>query len=700
MRDPADDLEDLRRLLISPEQADLRQLHERLEDKEQRAKDVASILPEAIKLSRGRSEELSRALRPAVEGSIRESIETRPQIFIDALHPIIGSVVRRSLAESLRGLLQSMNQTLEHTFSWKGLKWRFEALRTGKSFAEIVMLRSLVFRVEQIFLIHRETSLSLLHVSADDATAQDSDMVAGMLSAIQDFARDSFHAGKDAALEEFRVGELQVWIAAGSHAYLAAVIRGNPPRELRTSLEQAIEGVHILKGSALANFEGDAVIFESVRPELEACLRAQYETEKKDDGPARVWFAWMGAAALLLFATLYAIRSEYRWHDFLRRLNAEPGIAVTHSNKGWLFASMVGGLRDPSSTDPAAVARDAKVNPDAVRFEWRDYLALDTESVVRHFTQRFGQPPGANFTLTSATLAIAGSVPYEWVTRVRQEATHLPGINAIDEKNLTLTYDPALVFNRFQEAFPPPPGVTAKVENGTLVLAGTAPYEWAAPVRTGATKIPGINAISEERLQVSFDPKLVLQRFVEKFGLPDSVNAVVQKDALVISGEASHAWITRVRPGATSVPGIKTLDDRSLIDLDQRTFQQSKSVIENAFVYFLVNKDNFATEGFAALSRLPDEIRRFLTAAKRLGIDTSIEIRGYADSVGSEASNVDLSRRRAEAVRDFLVSCGFEAGNFKPLGLGAPPKTEKPLPEQSDRRVAFHIVTAPAAATP
>ena len=42
-------------------------------------------------------------------------------------------------------------------------------------------------------------------------------------------------------------------------------------------------------------------------------------------------------------------------------------------------------------------------------------------------------------------------------------------------------------------------------------------------------------------------------------------------------------------------------------------------MIESAFVYFLVNKDNFATEGFAALARLPDEIRRCLAAASRLG---------------------------------------------------------------------------------
>jgi len=179
---PADEFEELRRLLLSRERDQLRDLRDQITDKERRSNDVAAILPEAVKLSRDRGDELSRALRPTVEGSIKESIEKRPEAFVDALHPIIGPIVRRSIAESFRRLLQSLNQTLEHTFSWQGLKWRFEALRTGKSFAEVVMLRSLVYRVEQLFLIHRETSLSLLHIRADPVMGKDSDMVAGMLS--------------------------------------------------------------------------------------------------------------------------------------------------------------------------------------------------------------------------------------------------------------------------------------------------------------------------------------------------------------------------------------------------------------------------------------------------------------------------------------------------------------------------------------
>jgi OOP family OmpA-OmpF porin len=689
---PPDDLSELRRLIARPEQDGLRELRERLDDKERRAHDVAKVLPEAVKLSANRSDELNRALRPAVEGSIRESIEKRPQAFIDALHPIIGPVVRRSIAESLRTLLQSLNQTLEQSFSWQGLKWRFEAMRTGRSFAEVVMLRSLVYRVEQIFLIHRETSLSLLQVGTHPAATQDSDMVAGMLSAIQDFARDSFKAGKDAALEEFRVGELEVWIASGRFAYLAAAIRGNPPRELRTCLEETIESIHILRGAELANFKGDAAVFESLQPELESCLRAQYQPKKTSGTNHRAWFALATGAALLVAALIVGVGSEMRWRDFVRRLDSAPGIAVTQADYHWFTRSHVAGLRDPAIADPAALARAAGVNPERLRFEWKDYLALDDPSVLRRFERRFGKPAGADLTLANGILTVSGQVPYEWLSRIREEGKQSPGITSINEKNVIVTYDPALALNRFRARFPMPSGTQARVDQGTLYLSGVAPYEWLATVRTDASKLPGIQKVSEEKLQVTYDPKLALQRFADRFNLPDTVNAKVQNGILVLAGEAPHAWLSRVRRGASTIPGIKTIDEHNLTDLDQQTFQQSKSVIESAFVYFLANKDNFATEGFAALSRLPDEIRRCITAANRLGLETRIEVRGYADAVGSETKNFQLSQRRADAVRDFLVKCGFESSLFKPMGLGAPEATEAALPNESDRRVGFKVV--------
>ena len=396
------ELEEIRHLLLRREQRELREIQGRLSDKEQRAQDVSSILPHAVKMSTARGSELTNALRPVVEGSVRDSIEKRPEIFVDALHPIIGSVVRRSLAESLRNLLQSFNQTLEHTFSWQGLKWRVEAWRTGRSFAEVVMLRSLIFRVEQLFLIHRETSLSLLHVSAEASTTQDSDMMAGMLSAIQDFARDSFQTGQEAALEEFRVGELQVWIAPGRHAYLAAVIRGNPPRDLRTLLEETIDSAHVLRAKELARFQGDASEFESLRPELETCLRAQYDKPKAEGKRSRhAWIALVAVASLLVAAWVVNQRREAQWNDFIGSLRAQPGIAVTEAEREWTGSSRIAGLRDPLAADPVALARAAKLDPgqNSLRLEGisgagagADFAALrDSVSATRNRARGVGQ---------------------------------------------------------------------------------------------------------------------------------------------------------------------------------------------------------------------------------------------------------------------------------------------------------------------
>ena len=60
LRDPAAEFEELRRLLLSRERKQLRDLEDRISDKERRSHDVAGVLPEAVKLA-GNAERNSRA---------------------------------------------------------------------------------------------------------------------------------------------------------------------------------------------------------------------------------------------------------------------------------------------------------------------------------------------------------------------------------------------------------------------------------------------------------------------------------------------------------------------------------------------------------------------------------------------------------------------------------------------------------------
>ena len=50
--------------------------------------------------------------------------------------------------------------------------------------------------------------------------------------------------------------------------------------------------------------------------------------------------------------------------------------------------------------------------------------------------------------------------------------------------------------------------------------------------------------------------------------------------------------------------------------------------------------------------------------------NTKVEVAGHTDSVASDAYNMDLSQRRANAVRDYLISKGIDAGRLTAKGYG------------------------------
>lgn len=75
------------------------------------------------------------------------------------------------------------------------------------------------------------------------------------------------------------------------------------------------------------------------------------------------------------------------------------------------------------------------------------------------------------------------------------------------------------------------------------------------------------------------------------------------------------------------------------------------------------------TSGGANL--LPSARNRLEDVARAVqGAEGTIVIEGHTDSRGTEAYNEDLSRRRAEAVRDFLVSRGVPPDKIEARGMG------------------------------
>ena len=161
------------------------------------------------------------------------------------------------------------------------------------------MLRhALVYRVEQVFLIHAETGLLLAHAASPDLKVTDADLISGMLTAIQDFVGDSFaptEAG--GALRTFSVGEVTVMVERGPQAALAAVVRGQAPETLLPRLQDTLETVH-LQFPGLAEYNGD--VPRSHRPAR--CWKSVWRrfSTPTGDNPAQCGEGWSGCAGPFL----------------------------------------------------------------------------------------------------------------------------------------------------------------------------------------------------------------------------------------------------------------------------------------------------------------------------------------------------------------------------------------------------------------
>lgn len=86
--------------------------------------------------------------------------------------------------------------------------------------------------------------------------------------------------------------------------------------------------------------------------------------------------------------------------------------------------------------------------------------------------------------------------------------------------------------------------------------------------------------------------------------------------------------------------------------------------IHFAFDRSIVDTDKYATE----LATIVSVLKEFA--------DTNVDIVGYTDHKGTDAYNDNLSVRRAEAVKKYLIEQGIEASRLSTKGMGKDPKTD------------------------
>ncbi len=639
------------------------------------------------------------ALRLAVEQSLQVSAQRNRRVLAAALAPVVGGALRRSVANVFKQAVIALNRFLVLTFSADSLRWRFEALRTGKTFEAVVREHSLVEPVTQVFLIHRRTGLLLAQMVQPEEEQQhrDGDMVSGMLTAVQDFVHDSFNVRAQDMLEVIRVGDLSVLIEQGPHAILAGIVsQGFEPQALRDTFRRALMQIHAEFAMELEHFNGDVSRFEPVSPILERCLKLSLVKGEERISPLTGVLLAAPVLAGLVLGGLF-LESSLRWRGYLAALEHETGIVVLES--GWRGGMRtIRGLRDPLAVDPAALLQLFGLDSGKVRADWTCYQALDDAFLLPRVRQALEIPATVNMAIRDGIVVLDGSAPVGWKADARFRLSAIQGVRGLRMEALQEEgSETAAAWERYVKQLKQTPGIAvldAGWREGRYHIAGLRdplapdPDELLAEAGLAETPVTG-----QWTAYQALHPQLVLARAGRVLAPPASVSMALQDGVLKLSGRASNAWIREASLMVRSLAGIERADLSALEDSDLAALKTLVPTLEEPVFFFLADRQNMWPGQERKFNAFLEAVRHFEQLSRRIGVSYVIEIRGHAPASGDTEVAREASLAIAERFYARLQQGNINMDRFTRHGSGgdAAPAVGETDARRREAHVSFHV---------
>jgi hypothetical protein len=142
--------------------------------------------------------------------------------------------------------------------------------------------------IEDIFLLHR-SGILLKHYTRRLRPNIDSDLLSGMLVAVQEFIKDTFREEKG-ELNEIKFGEMRVLIAEGKWTIIAGVVRGERVTDILPAMRAALEDLEAKYEDPLLHWTGDMDSMPGANVIMESLIAGAYNNGKRQvpDKPRRI----------------------------------------------------------------------------------------------------------------------------------------------------------------------------------------------------------------------------------------------------------------------------------------------------------------------------------------------------------------------------------------------------------------------------
>ncbi|WP_413166999.1 BON domain-containing protein [Capilliphycus salinus ALCB114379] len=290
------------------------------------APEIGAAIREQIRIDR---DEIVDALAPTMGKAIKEQVTLERDAMVDALYPVIGSTITRYLAEAIR----EINDKVSNALSVEGINRKIRARVQGVSEAELILQEVMKCTVQAVFLIHKTSGLIISEVQQLGEARLESEMLAGMLTAIRSFVNDCIVQGDEIKeINEIEYGDSRIVIEVAGYCYLAVIVQGEIKKIFLDKIRKTLIKITQKYGKEIESFDGDP---ETVPPEILAELEKlmQVGTKQHQDTSKNTLLVLSGVilgSVLIPFAIVQYRNSVIHRVEtqVIQALDSEPELAV------------------------------------------------------------------------------------------------------------------------------------------------------------------------------------------------------------------------------------------------------------------------------------------------------------------------------------------------------------------------------------
>lgn len=317
-----DEYSKLKSLLVSEEHEQIEKLQKDLESLLEESRDpekiierisplINSIFSQTLQNSK---KEFIPIFSPLISLSIKDQVKNERDDIIDALYPVMGSMISKFVSEAFKDIMIEINNKVQSTFSFSMIQRKIESKIKGIPEAELLLQKSsFLFKVQNVFLIHKESGILISERSLSGREAIEPEMVASMLTAIKSFANDWIAKNSDyLELNEIEFGNYKIRLEVAGCCYLAIVLTGDANKNLQQSIVATLEYFVTTYAAEISDFNGDVskLPIADINKHLDNILNLNTDTEIKKPKKSLKFF-WIFTLIFIILTAGYFSYQTY-----------------------------------------------------------------------------------------------------------------------------------------------------------------------------------------------------------------------------------------------------------------------------------------------------------------------------------------------------------------------------------------------------